>query len=368
MKVLRRSQLSLSYVFVLKYIFGSFAVFSLAFIFIKFSELSAQGVKKGIDMCLKSIIPSLYPFMILTNIYASSDLVNVKVPLFNRLIGKVFRIPENSAGIILFSFIGGLPVGAKMTAELYKRRLISQEQGARIMCFCVNPGPAFLISFIGADLLGSRKTGILIYISLILSSVSVGVLSRFFATGHTDGFCTEMKNINNVIKTDKRTLENAVINSSKTLFVICSWIVIFSCISELILCSDIQIGIKKFLLCTLEMTNGSIVAAEHFSAPIVAAVIGFSGICGHFQLLDCVKSVKLEYKYFLVSRIVSAGLSVVYCSLLTELFPIVNETFAMGTRPVIKESSGSVLLSVMMIIMALLFIVGDNFRFSKKKL
>ncbi len=357
------NKMSRIYLFIARYLFSVFAVCSAAFILLKFSAYSASGVKKGIDICMNSLIPSLYPFMILTNYYALSELSDFNVRLINKLCSVLFRLPGCSAAVILFSFVGGLPVGAKMSAGLYERGLISKEQCRRMMCFCVNPGPAFVISAVGMNMLGSEATGVIIYVSLILSSVAMGIASRFFTT--------ENESYINYAYIENREdygspLEKAVIRSSKSIFSICAWVVAFSCLNEITANLNINESLRLFILCTSEMTNGCLKASESFSAPIVAAVIGFSGFCGHLQLIGEINKVKLKYKYFLVGRIINSGLCAVICGFLLKCFPVAEETFSVGVKPEVSENSGSLVLSVLMLLMAFLFLIGDDYRLERK--
>ncbi len=368
MKTLSKGHINVNFnkasIFVIRYAISTFFLFTVAFILLRFPDCSAQGVKNGIDICLTALVPGLYPFMILTNLYISSKAAEMRFSPVDRICRFIFRLPGCCAAVIFFSLIGGLPIGAGMSAQLYERGLISKEQCGRMICFCVNPGPAFVISVVGLSALKSQKTGILIYVSLILSSLIIGIVSRFFGSeaetyknSPVKEFSSERKSI----------VENAVIKSSKSIFAVCAWVVAFSCLSEMIINLGFSDGTNNFLMCVTEITKGSLVASENYPVPVVAAVIGFGGICGHFQLLRYVNAAELRYKYFLVSRVINSGLSAVICGLLLKIFPVAEETFSMGVKPERGELSGSVILSVLMIIMAALFILGDDYRVIRKK-
>ena len=189
------------------------------------------------------------------------------VPLKNYSSGMVARIAFAIATVtvILLSFVGGLPVGAKMSAELYERGLISKEQFARLLSFCVNPGPAFVISAVGVSMLRSKETGIILYVSLIMSSLFIGILSRYFAPAdETYISCTANDNSS---KNKRAPFEKAVIKSSKSLFSICAWVTAFSCFNEITANLNISDALRSFILCTSEMTNGSMTASEWLRIP-----------------------------------------------------------------------------------------------------
>ncbi len=360
-----KEKISSAYIFILRYIFSSFIVFTAAFILLKFPSYSIEGVKRGISICFDSLIPTLYPFMIITDIFISSRAADFKIPFLERLCRFLFRLPAGALSVIIFSLIGGLPIGARMSSELYERGLISKGQYARLICFCVNPGPAFVISAVGATMLGSEKTGLIIYASLVLSSLIIGIMSRFFTYDNETVICNADSDV--ITHRGGAIIEKSVAKSSRAILSVCSWVVAFSCVSEFIDGFVGSEGAKSFLICLTEMTRGCLVVSESYPAPIVSAVIGFSGICGHLQVMSAVRESGLKYKYFLVGRIINSGLSAVICGLLLKLFPVASETFSVGTRPQSATTSGSVLLSALMIIMAVLFVLGDDYRVTRKK-
>ncbi|MBE6776153.1 MAG: hypothetical protein E7543_08200 [Ruminococcaceae bacterium] len=369
MNVLKKEILSRkinkSGIFVVRYLLCSFITFFMAFLLLKFPALSVAGVKKGIEVCTESLIPSLYPFMIITNAYILSPVSEMKLPPLEKLCRFLFGLPGSAGAVILFSFTAGLPVGAEMSAGLYRKGIISRQECSRLLCFCVNPGPAFVISAVGNGMLGSSAAGALIYASLVISSLIIGFSTRFFATENETYISLPSQ-----VRTGESgtgSIEKAVVKSSRAIFNVCAWVVAFSCLSEIIGNSGLPEGAKAFLLCTSEITNGSLIASEKFTVPVVASVIGFSGFCGHLQIMGAINTAEMEYKYFLVSRIINSALAAVICSLLMRLFPVARETFSVGIKPDGRATSGSVVLSVLMLIMAVLFVIGDDYKLNRKK-
>jgi hypothetical protein len=117
---------------------------------------------------------------------------------------------------------------------------------------------------------------------------------------------------------------------------------------------------KLFSYCMLEVTNGVKISAGYLKLPLIAGIISFGGVCAHCQVMPYLVKVRMKYKYFLVSRIVSGALSVIICNLLLEFFPVTYEVFSMGTLPGETVSGKSVSVSVAMMLLAGLFLLGDN--------
>ena len=135
-------------------------------------EICTAGIYHALTLCAKTLIPTLFPFMVVSGFFLRSGMSAVCGAHLSRLTARVFRLPGESAGILLLSMIGGFPVGIKMTAQLFSDKRITQKQAARMCLFCINAGPAFVISAVGAGFYKSTKIGVLLYGALCLSALT----------------------------------------------------------------------------------------------------------------------------------------------------------------------------------------------------
>lgn len=357
-----RSTVLLSYI---KYIAVLFIISVSGLVFLRFPETAGQGISEGIDICLGTLIPSLYPFLIIASLVVNLDIVTAAENYFSAISGVLFRLPGKCAGVIFLSMIGGYPVGAKIIRELYKKNEITSAQAKQLMSFCVNPAPSFVISSVGFYMLGSKRIGFIMYFSIILSSLIIGFFSRFFADAEENIYIEKSSWKYSPDFSD--AIIKSISSASKTMLNICSWVILFSCINKLIEISLLGNTAKFTLFTLLEVTNGCLVASTNLPVPIIAGIISFSGICTHFQLMSAVNEIGLEYRYFLASRILSGALSAVICSFILNIYPVSYDVFSYGTLPKNLVSSASLPVSVGMLIMCFLFVLGDNFHIKIRK-
>lgn len=338
-------------------------VFTIGFMLLRFPENAGRGVSKGVELSLGTLIPSMFPFMLLSTFTVNSGILERLSFLSDKLTQKLFRLPGVCAAVILFSMTGGLPIGPKMTADLYARGYITLSQGQRMLFFCMNPGPAFVITAVGYYMLGSERSGLILYVSVLLSSVIIGILSSFVWGDGTE-FIKALS--------DKRekyslqsALQDALVQSGRNMLTVCGWVIIFSCLTELVSVLPLGQGGKDFVCAVLEMTNGCDVLSGSYPVPLIAGVIGFGGICAHMQVMSSVMKLKLKLKYFICARILNGGLAVLIAMLLLELFPVSAQTFAMGTLPERRENIFSVPLGTGILVMCFLLMLGENFSFKR---
>ncbi len=91
------------------------------------------------------------------------------------LIRRVYGLPGEAAGPLVLGLTGGYPIGAQAARELYDAGTLSREESERLLGFCNNTGPAFLIGVCGAGLCGSVRTGVLLYGIHIAAALLTGL-------------------------------------------------------------------------------------------------------------------------------------------------------------------------------------------------
>ena len=119
-------------------------VFLMIVVLLDVRTVSASALG-AIELCIRSLIPSLFPLLLLS-IKLNSMLAGVKIPALGWL-RRFTGIPEGSETLLLLGLTSGYPVGAQMIDSSYKNNIIPKETARRMLSFCNNAGPAFLIGF-----------------------------------------------------------------------------------------------------------------------------------------------------------------------------------------------------------------------------
>lgn len=289
-------------------------------------EVCTVGVQDALVLCAKTLVPSLLPFMVLSGFFLHSGLCSVCGARLSPLTARLFRLPGESAGILLLSMVGGFPVGIKMTAQILQDGLITQKQAARMCLFCINAGPAFVISAVGAELYNSARVGILLYGALCLSALTLGILLRF----------TVPKTQAETAKSESRVLHmqlataftQSVSEAMQSTLQICAWVALFGGIAALLEALPLPDSLHRWVIYTTEISNGVAAAAGQLPLPAVAALLSFSGFAIHCQVLADMTLCGVKYHQFFGARLLGAGFSALYCFLFLQIFPCEVHTFA----------------------------------------
>lgn len=280
--------------------------------------------------CAKILIPSLFPFIALT-----SYLVNSSAGmLIGRVLGfisrYVFRLPRICTTTILMGFIGGYPSGASGIAQLLENGYIDKKQATRMLYFCVNPGIAFVITFLGGTVLGSTKTGILLFVSVLSAGILLGFLSGLFVK-----FPTEPESVRHIGRSG--ALITSAFDASRGMLKMCACILLFSIFTAILKASGAMLALttflsgvlpfsplqaEAFLSMALEITSGTQTgSALRVPFWFYAFGLAFGGFCVHLQVFSLFPKFPASKAKFLVFRLFHGILAACIFLIISPLFP-----------------------------------------------
>ena len=149
----------------------------IAWLLLSRSGAVAVGIREGLATCGTVVIPSLFPFLIFSGLLGSTELGEWLAAPLRPLCRCLFHLPPETGGAVLMGAIGGYPAGARAIASLLEAGRISHTTARRMLCFCVNAGPAFVISTIGVALYGSFSVGAGLLAAHLGASALVGAFT-----------------------------------------------------------------------------------------------------------------------------------------------------------------------------------------------
>ena len=107
-----------------------------------------SGTEDGLLLWFQVIFPTLFPFMLISNLLLRSGGLEIISGILGRTLGALFSTSRNGSFAVLAGFLCGYPMGAKVTADLVQSGRITRTEGAYLLSFCNNTSPAFIMNFI----------------------------------------------------------------------------------------------------------------------------------------------------------------------------------------------------------------------------
>lgn len=291
------------------------------------------SARYGLSLCAELIVPSLLPFFT-----ASALLIRLGVP---QTLGRTLSPPArrlwgvSGAGAAAFfaGICGGYPLGAQTAAELYLTGQIEKDEAERLLRFCNNSGPSFLVGVIGAGIFSSRAAGLLLYGVHVSAALLTGLL---FRRGESSGAAPpprEEPRFSEALVASVRQAVTAVLS-------VCGFIVCFCVLAGLLDalgCWDAAAALlarftgvgtqdaRALLIGLLELSSGigTLRGLPPDGARFVLAAFlcGWGGLSVQFQTMAVLAETDLDGRAHVVGRLFSALLSALLASALRYCLP-----------------------------------------------
>ncbi len=285
------------------------------FLILLFPSLAIDYVNRGMKLCVSTVIPSLFPFMVASELIVITGAARPLGRLLKMPAKLLFGISGEGASAFVLGTVCGFPIGTRAAVSMYKRGSITHGELSRLVCFSNNPSSAFVISAVGATLFGSREFGSALYFITILSSIIVGVLQNIILGKRDRGGSVELASVQDREKKGIGEFSAAVSSSAHAMLSVCAFVVFFSAFTGtlgVILTGFGASEMTRALFFSLfELTGGVAAAAgvEPLSLAVVLAAfaVGWSGLSVHLQMLGICDGIGISLRRYFLAKL-SQGL------------------------------------------------------------
>ena len=265
------------------------------------SDELSEYVKEALLLSVKVIIPSVFPFLILTDVVARY--IHLESLHHARLaFEKIFKINGSALSVYICGLLCGFPVGARLALSCYENGKISKDECERLMAFSNNASPGYVICAVGIGMRESVSDGVILYVSMILSSILTG-----FLFGIKRNYSVKA----DIISWQKYSFVNSIKSAAEICLNMTAFITAFGILSGILELFIKNETILTFLLSTLEIGNATLHLSDlcNFSFDISLVLssfaISFSGLCVFCQTFSLVDSKdKISAKRYLAMKLV----------------------------------------------------------------
>lgn len=296
-----------------------------------------EAMKDGLKLCGNVIIPSLFPFFVLSSLVVELGLSRYLGKLLHPIMVPLFKVNGACASALALGFVGGYPVGARTAIALYESGQCSKTEAERMLAFCNNSGPAFILGVVGAGVFGSGRVGLLLYLAHITASLLVGLLFRFYKAevGPKRG---SLSSPQFHATSAPAAFTKSVTGSLTATLNICAFILFFTVVIRMLTLSGALTGFAQFLSTLLaplglsqewarRLITGLLEVSSGVSSltsgtlngrlSMAAFMLGWAGLSVHCQVLAFLGDSGLSLRTYVVGKLLHGGFSALFMSLLT---------------------------------------------------
>ena len=261
---------------------------------------AAQAVREGLALCAGTVIPSLFPFFVVVSLLLQLGLAETLQGLCGPFMGPLFRMRGVCALPLLAGLLGGYPAGARTAAELFQQGRLSRRE-AELLRFCDNCGPAFLLGYVGAGVLGDARAGAYLYLIHVLSALLAGMVLCRLCPGRDPALPGGRTAARGVPFPQALTAagSGAVTATLNT----CAFVVLFRVLAALL-----PPVLPGAALGVLEMVTGvSALSPGRAGFVWAGAIVGWGGLSVHCQALSA--AAPLSFRWHWAGKALQAALS-----------------------------------------------------------
>jgi sporulation integral membrane protein YlbJ len=330
-----------------------------------FPKEAFEAALNGLAIWWNIVFPALLPFFIFSQVLIGLGAVHFLGVLLEPVMRPVFNVPGAGSFVMAMGLASGFPLGAVLTTKLRIDKLCSKIEAERLISFVNTADPLFMFGAVAVGMLHKPETGMVIAVAHYLSSVSVGLVMRFYKAGETRGIKEKRikkdilnKALEALVKARKKDgrpigklLGDTVRDSVNTLLLIGGFIILFSVMITMLNLAGLTgyialafsyalsaVGMDPALApafisglfevdlgCQQASTIPNVALDQRIIA--LGAIIAWSGLSVHAQVASIISSTDINITPYIFARVIHAVLAGLYSMLLLGplKFPLITE-------------------------------------------
>jgi sporulation integral membrane protein YlbJ len=275
-----------------------------------YADSAVAAVRQGLLLCRDTVIPALFPFMVASEILVGCGGATAIGHVLSRPVKQILGMPGAAACPVVLGALCGFPTGARAAAALYDAGVLSARQCTRLLTFINNPSSAYMISAVGASLLGSRRLGLLLWGVSLLCSFCTALITRVLIPDDSEGTAPAPQ----PVRMGAEVFTGAVSTAAQSMLAVCAYVLFFSAILGALQSALARLALPPALCALLygaiEMSGGIARAAEISdttqAAMLCAGISCWSGLSVMCQIMTVCHGRHFAFLPYLLAKAAQA--------------------------------------------------------------
>lgn len=269
------------------------------------SDTVRQAVQEGLALCAQSVIPSLFPFFVVSALLVSLGFAQFLGRSLEGFMRVLFHVGGNGAAALVLGLAGGYPVGARTAADLYRQGLCTRQEAERLLGFCNNCSPAFAVSILGWGVFHSGRAGVWLYLIHVFSALLTGMLLARLDRQPVPRPGTARKSSAAPASPSPVSLSGALVGAVQSglqsILGVCAFVVLFMVV--LLPLRAVPGHLGDVLVGAVELFNGANrLTADRAGFLLASALLGWGGLSVHCQTLSVLSGSGLSTRSYWLGK------------------------------------------------------------------
>ena len=327
-----------------------------ATLLLRFPSAAAGGVSRGLAVCGRQLIPSLFPFLVLTAFMIKSGIAADVAAWIARHIPRLHGRGQ-ALTVWLLSVLGGYPTGACAVAGSVRQGLLSPSDAKPLLCCAVHAAPAFIIGGVGTAMLGSTHAGLLLWAAHLLSSMVLWPLWQPLRVP-SDATPSAPMPLSRAVTDSLHEAASTLLSMAGCILAACTALSVADALGAAVITAPI---VRTLMAAPLEVCVGCLEAAAcgEYAPFFLGWALGFGGLSVIGQIAAVTGEWRLVNRRFFAARLLHGLLGGCLSLLLFHIFPppaAVAPTVAV--LPSAADTEHGLAPTVLILLMAVIFLVS----------
>ena len=264
----------------------------------------------GLTIWFKKMIPTLFPFMIISSVLIRTGYSIKLAKLFYPIIGKIFSLQYNCVYIIIMGFLCGFPMGASVIADSISLGKITKKEGAFLLSFTNNIGPIYFISFV--CILCPIKYPYLAFAIMYGVPLLYGIAMRYTYYHDIPKKHIEIERQKSNTFPLLKTLDESINKGIESITKLGGYMVLFNLLNIIphFPYFYLNTNMQKMLSCMLEISGGIMqIANEKVMYQFIYILLPFGGLSCIAQTYSIIKNTELKISEYILHKVIQTTIT-----------------------------------------------------------
>jgi len=252
--------------------------------------LVIASILNGINIWTNSTFPALFPFLMISDLIISTDLINYITDYIGIYFSKIFKMSKYSSYVFIMSLISGCPSNAKYIKDLLDKDLINKEEAVKILSMSLLYNPIYILAL--TTYLKFSDSVFIIVLNIFINLI-IGLINRNYKVSY---------NNNKKLIPEEYNITESISKTIDTLLIVLGSLTTFIALSSLLPISHPLL--KGILEITIGLTDIQFTEGYKYKLIFTGILLAFGGLSIHTQIKSILKDKNLDYSLFYKSRII----------------------------------------------------------------
>lgn len=285
-----------------------------------------RGASEGLLLWFNTVLPTLFPFILICNLMVQTKAIDMLLYVTKPMFCRFFGVSPFGSFAVLSGFLCGYPMGAKVTADLYRQGSISKEEASYLLSFCNNTSPMFILSFLVMQNLRNDSLKLPTLAILLLSPIIISFFCRPHSRKSFETSASLQISGTPLHSSLSDALDFSIGNALESITKVGVYIMIFAISTELL--EPLSMGsssLHLILISNLEVTNGITMLCQSDLRSEAVYILclsaaSFGGLCAAAQTASMIKGTGIPMCSYLLKKLATALVTSLLAFLYLHLF------------------------------------------------